>query len=348
MEKTWYVFTLVIVVLMLSACSLPQTLERATNTPAPAALVPPTAVDTPASVQHELVPVSLPAERSNQATDQDSSTTAARRFPPGGDRFSHGYFERPFNANTMDVYFPYLDIVNTQVFEDDTWLYASITMHGLDENNSLPGQYLMEIDQNRDGRGDWLVGVTNPTSTDWNSAGVRVWQDSNHDVGGNAPVLADDKPPYSDGYDLLVYDQGQGSQPDAAYARIADGDPQTVQLAVQKALFGSDTHLLVGMWAGNDLDPSKFDLNDHFTQTQAGAADPGLEIYYPIKALAELDNSCRIPVGFLPTGAEPGLCPVAAPQKGGGTAGCQLGPSSCGPGASFNSAKCSCDPYTIY
>ena len=31
-----------------------------------------------------------------------------------------GVFERPFNANTMDVYFLYLDIVDTFVYQDNT------------------------------------------------------------------------------------------------------------------------------------------------------------------------------------------------------------------------------------
>jgi hypothetical protein len=34
--------------------------------------------------------------------------------------------------------------------------------------------------------------------------------------------------------------------------------------------------------------------------------------YYPIKALAEVDNTCRWAVGFTPTGSEPGICPVPA------------------------------------
>jgi hypothetical protein len=349
MKKALSFSQFVALMLLVSACSLPFGSTQPANTPTPEPVTPPPASDSSQSAPHELVPVSLPSERSNQAADQDSSETAARRFPPGGDRFSRGDFERPFNAETMDVYFPYLDIVETRVYEDDTWLYASITLRGMDTDQSLPGQYLMEIDQDRDGRGDWLVGVTNPSSTAWTSDGVRVWHDSNDDVGGNAPYLADNNPPYSDGYELLVYDEGKGEKPDAAFAQRDQNDPDTVLIAIQKALFDGDTRLLVGMWAGNDLDPALFDLNDHFTHEQAGAADPGLEIYYPIKAIAEMDNSCRMAVGFQPTGAEPGLCSVAAaPGQPGSPPGCQLGPNSCGSGSSFNSSKCSCDPIIIY
>ena len=344
MKKVQFVSQLATFMLLLSACSLPLSSRQPADTQTPEAVAPPPVVDAPASIPHELVPISLPSERANQASDQDSSETASRRYPPGGDRFSRGDFERPFNANTMDVYFPYLDIIDTRVFEDDTWLYASITLRGMDQDQSLPGQYLMEIDQDRDGRGDWLVGVTNPSSTEWTSEGVRVWHDNNDDVGGNAAFLADDNPPYSDGYELLVYDEGKGEIPDAAFAQRDQKDPDTVLIAIQKALFDGDTRLLVGMWAGSNIDPALFDLNDHFTHEQAGAADPGLEIFYPIKSLAELDNTCRMAVGFQPTGAEPGVCSVPAAP---GAPGCQLSPGSCSQGTFFNSANCSCDYYTI-
>jgi hypothetical protein len=345
MKTVQFVSQLAAIMLLFSACNLPiGSGQQPEETPTPAP-IPPPGINTPASVQHDLVPVSLPAERANQAADHDSSETAARRFPPGGDRFSRGTYERPFNANTMDVYFPYLDIVDTRVFEDDTWLYASITMRGMDQDQSLPGQYLMEIDQDRDGRGDWLAGVTNPTSTDWTSEGVRVWQDSNDDVGGNVAYLADDNPPDSDGYELLVYDEGKGNKPDAAFAMRDQEDPQTVLLAIQKALFEGDTRFLVGMWAGNNIDPALFDLNDHFTHEEAGAADPGLEIYYPIKALNELDNSCRMAVGFQPDGSEPGLCPAFIPSQPGGAppGGCQPPPNGCGHGSNWlGEPDCQC------
>ena len=35
---------------------------------------------------------------------------------------------------------------------------------------------------------------------------------------------------------------------------------------------------------------------------------------YPLKQLAELDNTCRWSVGFTPDGTEPGLCHIAQPE----------------------------------
>ena len=64
------------------------------------------------------MPVGLPAERADQAGDIDSSPNAHRAMVSGGDVFVHGLYERPFNADPMDKYFPYLDIVDIQGYKD--------------------------------------------------------------------------------------------------------------------------------------------------------------------------------------------------------------------------------------
>src|SRR3990170_1088898 len=48
-------------------------------------------------IQHLVIPIDLPAERSSHAGDYDSSTTAGKKVAAGGDRFTFGRFERPFN-----------------------------------------------------------------------------------------------------------------------------------------------------------------------------------------------------------------------------------------------------------
>ena len=91
------------------------------------------------------------------------------------------------------------------------------------------------------------------------------------------------------------------------------------------------------MWAGSSLDPAIFDINDHFTHEQAGAADRGFEIYYPIKGVSEIDNTCRIAIGFEPTGNEPGSCAEAVQKYKPGDPGQAGQPGSggknCGPAA---------------
>ncbi len=288
----------------------------------------------PPTIQHSMVPVNLPSSRSGHAGDQDSSVTARQKKAPGGDKFSQDMFERPFNANTMDTYFPYLDIQDTLVYEDDTWVYAVIALKGPDSNNHLSGKYGVEMDLNLDGRGDFLIVASQPVSTDWTTDGVQVWQDANHDVGGNAAVVSD-KNSSGDGFETNVFDSGHGSDPDSAYARLAPDNPDAVQIAAKRALFGGAKSFMVGMWAGADsLNPALFDINDHFTSEQAGSPLSDLSTY-PIKAVAELDNACRMAVGFQPSGKEPGLCASSSQA-------CKPPAGGCSQGYAWNAAQCCC------
>ena len=127
-------------------------------------------------------PASLPATRLDQAGDVNSASNATAKMVSGGDVFVQGLYERPFNANTMDKYFSYIDIIDTQGFMDDTWGYATITLEADDVNGHLPAQYAVELDLNRDGRGDWLIRVSNPSTTTWSTQGVQAWKDTDGDV----------------------------------------------------------------------------------------------------------------------------------------------------------------------
>jgi hypothetical protein len=267
-------------------------------------------------IQHQLIPNQLPGQRSTHAGDQDSSSMAAKKTVPGGDRFTFGMFERPFNANTMDVYFPSLDIQDALLYQDDTWVYGVIIVKGREANDGLPGKYALELDLDRDGRGEYLVMVAHPASADWTTDGVQVWADADGDVGGTTVVRSDDVPSNGDGYEMLIFDQGRGQDADAAWARISPDDPPAIQLAVKRSILGGATAYMAGMWAGNDvLNPALFDINDHFTHDQAGEASKDLEYYYPIKQVSELDNTCRMTVGFVAAGNEPLLCAAAVPPS---------------------------------
>jgi hypothetical protein len=296
------------------------------------------ATPTASLIQHQAIPAELPGERSGHAGDQDSSPMADKKRAPSGDRFTFDQFERPFNADTMDVYFPYLDIQDVLVYQDDTWAYAVITVKGRDADDALPGKYALELDLDQDGRGDWFIMVSHPASADWTTDGVQAWSDANNDVGGSTVVTADKAISTGDGYETLSND------PDGAWARIAPGDPNSIQLAAKLSLLGGDKAYLAGMWTGNeDLNPALFDLNDHFTHEQAGAALPELEYFYPIKQLSELDNTCRLAVGFAPTGNEPGICAVNIPGA------CQPPPGGCDAASGFhwNKKLCCCEYYDL-
>ncbi len=317
-------YSLSVILIAVFACNLPG--PATPTAPAVAPVIASADTPAPTPVQHTLIPISLPVERSNHAGDYDSSTTAFKQEAAGGDRFTFGQYERPFNADTMDTYFPHLDILEIFTYQDATWIYTTIMMRGRDSNDLLTGNYALELDMDVDGKGDWLVLVSKPASIEWSTDGVQVWQDANYDVGGVAPAYTDDDPGFGDGFEHMVLGTGQDTDPDLAWARISPDEPNTVQLAVKRSLFGNDETYLAGVWAGNDsLDPSQFDFNDHMTHTEAGAAIRGLEVFYPIKGLAEIDASCRVAIGFAPNGKEPGLCKTIVPS----TTGVPTCPNSC-------------------
>lgn len=272
----------------------------------------------PTAVEHKMIPGELPELQSGVVGDQDSSVTAGEKRAPGGDRFTFTRFERPFNSETMDEYYPVIDIQDGLFFEDDVWLYAVIHIKGDEASRELTGKYGFEIDLDVDGGGDWLVLVSNPVSSEWSTDGVGLWFDTNDDVGGEVPTTTDKVPAGGDGYESQVFGTGTSDDPDMGWARIAPNDPNTVQIAVKRDILSGDKTYLVGLWAGNeDLDPALFDISDHFTHEQAGASVTELDIYYPIKEVSALDNTCRMAVGFQPSGSEPGICPLPPPPGGG-------------------------------
>lgn len=309
-------FHLFIVSLLLVALACGTGTATPTPPPAPTEIVVVTstieASPEPTAVAHAMVPGELPTEPGGIVGDQDSSITADEKRAPSGDRFTFSRFERPFNAETMDVYYPYLDIQGATFYQDDLWLYVEIVLKDNgDEAFSLDGKYGFEIDLDTAGGGDLLVLASQPSSTDWSTLGVEVWEDTNDDVGGVTPTITDKTPPICDGYETLLFGSDGAGDPDLAWARVSPADPHAAQIAVKRSILEGDTTYLVGMWAGNDdLSHELFDINDLFTHEQAGTSLMELPIFYPIKAISELDNTCRMAVGFQPRGNEPGLCPL--------------------------------------
>jgi hypothetical protein len=340
-NKIYSILSVLLVLALASlACSFPgaasQTVATAAPTQASALSTPiPTANSQPAPTGTETVvptatePAATPipsqtatvAHLSRPGTppgygpyifDSNSSLTASLHRPQGGDYLNINLFERPFNANTQDTYFPQADILQTAMFNGNPWVYGSITLKGADPAaNQLNASYALELDLNLDGRGDLLVVANNPAQGDWSTDGVQVFQDPDNDVGGNAPIQSEALPA-GNGYEQKVFDAGQGADPDLAWARVDPAKPNVVWFAFKSSLINNDAKWLWGAWAQfGGLHPELFDYDDHFTLAQAGYPIPG-NTNYPLKALAQLDNTCRWAVGFTPTGSEPGLCPLPA------------------------------------
>ncbi len=287
----------------LPAPDVPTSTESSTATPEP-----PTATVT---VAHVSRPGNF-AAGGPYMWDSDSSVTASQNRPQGGEYFDNNLYERPFNAGTQDTYFPQIDILKSALLNGSPWVYASITLKGTSPTSGqLDAAYALELDINRDGRGDYLIVVNNPATGDWSTDGVQVWHDSNYDVGGYTPVRSD-PPQRGNGYDDLLFDQGQGADPDLAWARVSSDKPNEVWFAFKPALINSAQQFMWGAWAQNGgMHPDWLDYNDHFTHDQAGSPLPGVS-QYPLKDLAEVDNTCRWAIGFTPTGSEPGICPLPA------------------------------------
>ena len=307
---------LVLLAILIAACGAPATPQSAeeidsgipADTEAPVS-VPPTDIPVEENgIVHTTIPVNLPDTSNGVAADFDSSKVLENGSLVGGDRFTFGRLERPFNANTMDTYYAEIDIISTEIFQDDVWIFGRLSIKDLDASGSKIASYAMEIDTTLNGKANWLILSGKPYSTDWSVDGVQIYNDANTDVGGASPYRTDEPLPNGDGFETLVFDQGMGTDSDAAWTRISPTDPNLIEFAIKRSALEYPTQFMVNMWAGYSLNPGMFDINDRFTHEQAGAADAGLEYFYPIKAISEIDNSCRIPVGFQPTGNEPGLC----------------------------------------
>jgi hypothetical protein len=319
--KPFIAYMLLLLAILLAACGTPAAPQGSGNpvsdvpalTEAPTNVPPADISPVEAAITHTDIPVSLPDASSGAAVDFDSSKVLTNGSLVGGDRFTFGRFERPFNANTMDTYFPEIDIINTEVFQDDMWVYGRLVIQDLSASNSKTADYAIEIDTTLNGKGNWLILSTKPNSSDWSVNGVRIYADTNGDVGGTSPYLTDKPLPSGDGFETLIFDQGQGDDSDAAWVRISPSNQNMIEFAIKRSVLENPIQFMINMWAGYSLDPALFEINDRYTHEQAGAADAGLEFFYPIKAVAEIDNSCRIPVGFQPTGNEPGLC--ATPRQ---------------------------------
>jgi len=298
-------------------------------------------------IQHDSIPVNIPTSQSGQASDFDSSMILESDTLIGGDRFTFNRYERPFNSTAMDVYYPEIDIVASSVYQDDSWIYGIMVLKDLNENNLQNVKYAVELDTTRDGKGDYLILATLPASVEWTVDSVQIYADTNKDVGGDSAYLTDAAGAGSDGFENLVFDAGNGIDPDAAWVRLSPMIENAVEFALKKSSVGSPLEYMINMWAGSDLlDPAKFDINDRYSHEEAGAADKSLENYYPIKAVAQIDNTCRMAVGFQPNGGEAGICPVLVKVSTGGpalTPGTEsCAPTACESGSSWSVISCSC------
>jgi hypothetical protein len=248
-----------------------------------------------------------------------SSADFAEEHRTIGDSYNINLYERPFTRGEMD-YLPHLDIVYVGLNATNIWLYATIFLEEAPPEG-VRATYGIELDLDLDGRGDWLIMGLYPPSSKWTTDGVRAFRDANEDVGSETPLRNDEPDPELDGYEDMVFNNGLGPDPDAAWIRQTPDYPEEVQLAIKLDLFQSDTDFLWGAWADQGVKkPEWLDYNDKIPHSLAG--DPAIiSEHYPINELFAMDNTCRWAFGYTPTGAELGLCempPEELPEPGEG------------------------------
>lgn len=336
---------ILLVVMFLQACSESTPTAPIVNTAEPVAIateaVLPTTESVPSAepslepqpsvvpVAHAIIPSTGTSDRAT-AHDNENSLFYDTKKVKTGDEFYKNRFERPFTSVDM-AYLPDLDIVNFSITSDEKFFYVNISVVDLDSaTQSLTGFYGVEIDRNADGRAEILLTTRPPYSTEFTADNVAAYLDVNGDVGGNVINRPDDFA--SDGFETTVFDLQQGiypeGNPDLVWVRqTTDGSLPAVEIAFERQMFkdGKEAFMWSVLSSDAAINPASLYYQDYFTAEQAGAAntdDPN----YPIKELAAVDNTCRVPLGFQAVGTEPLGCFV----KGGEAEG-KATPSADGP-----------------
>ncbi len=289
------VSVLVLLLALLTACGSKSAAETTNNIISEPTDIPKLAPGEPASAERTL-------------EDADSSIKAEEKRALTGDNILNNLYERPFTSQEM-VYQPDLNLLTAAISSDENFFYFVLTLDDVDKTSGgVTGTYGIEFDRTKTGRGDLLVWVTQ-FGTDWSTDGITIYINKTGTVGGLDPMVAEED--YKGkGYSEMIEMEGDA----VAWARLDPNNPTAVQIAVSRILLGNPEEFLWGAWAdGGTKDPSLFDYNDHFGPSEAGSPLNTSEDY-PLRALASMDNTCRLPYGIDQLeSAVPGMCITSQP-----------------------------------
>ena len=251
------------------------------------------AAEEPATITHQDVPgepvytQSLPGE-CNTGYNYDNPGFAVKE---PCDSWSINLLERPVSADLSEFYH-YLDILDAKAGGDNEWIFFQIDLFGAGSpDGAEPVIYYIELDNVQNGRGNFLVSVTNQDlyETAWSVAGVQVYEDQNEDVGGDIAIRPDGS--YEgNGYDTLLFDAGQGADPDLAWARRDPSHVNQIEFAVKSSLLGENKSFM--WWAGavqGEFNAQSFDFVDSTSETELFPIDTtcgwimGTEMNYNIR-----------------------------------------------------------------
>ena len=296
-----------------TATVVPTEVTQDTPVPQDTATAEPTATQ---PIVHLLMP-SEPGWIHQWWLDTNTKNYANQKRAISGEKYFANQYERPFTSTEM-IYQPSVDVTKVEISFDKTFFYVTIYLSGVDPTtNMLNAWYGVEFDTDMDGRGDYLLWAKGTDQTQWTIEEVYVYTDMNNDVGGFQP-LQENAPNYTgDSYETTVFSPDLLTDPDAAWVRRNPANANAIQLAVKSVTVGSPSTFLWSGWADNGkANPQNFDYNDFYPNSQAGSPYSN-SVYYPVKELELVDNTCRLPFGFEPTGLEPGICwqPTPTPTQ---------------------------------
>ncbi len=256
-----------------------------------------------ANIEHTTIPGD-PGSADLIKYEIDTANTADRKLALG-DSFRLNNFERPFTPNDM-VYHPETDLVRLLLSKDADFYYFTLELSGVDEETNYPSAaYGIEIDTDRNGRGDFLLWAQGDSSTEWNIDNVMLLHDNNEDVGGSLPVRPDNNS--GDGFDEILFSEDVLDDPDSAWKRVDPASTSSIQLAVKTTLIDNSSFFWRAWADGSQMDPSQFDYNDSISESQAGSPNTTSK-FYPVGGLYLMDSTCWIAYNFRPTGFEIGGC----------------------------------------
>ena len=303
-------FLCVLFAFALQACGLPSALVTEVPTALPAATQVAVATEVqPIQVEivHAVIPGGTESKDVANAHDNEESNTFDSKSVMFGDDFNINRFERPFTSMDM-AYLPQIDIVDIGMTEDDNYYYVHIKLAGVDlATGGANGSYAVDFDTSIDGKAEFIIIADTPASAEWSTDGVSIHADENSNVGGES--LSPDNGYTGDGFEKMVFNGGTGNDPDAAWSRFVNEGSPVVEIAFKRSFLAEQPKFMWSVTASlAKIDPTKFYYNDTYTVESAGS--PVLGEQYPVKDLAGVDNTCRLPAGFQPTGTEPLGCHV--------------------------------------
>jgi hypothetical protein len=265
-------------------------------------------------IQHALIPT-IGSGKEQVIHDQVDASTAEQKRAFGGEQYSVGRFERPFDKDMN--YLAYLDIVkSTMQRADPNFIYTTIQVAApVSSAEGKSALYGLELDTNMDGRSEYLILAEKPENSDWSVNGVNVWKSSSasapiSQTGLAIPVTG------SLGFDTSVFSAGNGNDADLAWVRISPDKPDTIEIAFKNTLIGGEKGKFVWrpMTDGAPFPSKSYDLNVSYTLEQAGS--PLIDnMNYPLKDVYAVDNTCRVASGYQASGKESGLCPLPPPPS---------------------------------